>query len=117
MYRYFFVALSLTLAFFSLGGCDSGKSGSSQEGSQAQKEEHSHGEEGHSHGEEGHSHGDQEKSATVDVPEKGKEFEPAITTDQLPDGAWHCNMKGSVHYAAMTKGNGECPVCGMDLEK
>jgi rubrerythrin len=40
-----------------------------------------------------------------------------VKADQVPEGTWHCNMNGKVHYAAMKKGKGECPVCGMDLKE
>ncbi|MEM9865851.1 MAG: heavy metal-binding domain-containing protein [Myxococcota bacterium] len=39
-------------------------------------------------------------------------FEPAVEKDAIAPGAWICDM-GSVHYAQ--PGEGECPICGMDL--
>jgi hypothetical protein len=54
------------------------------------------------------------KKAPVDVPADGKRFEPPAEKAQMPDGAWICDM-GTVHYARMTPGDGECPVCGMKL--
>lgn len=58
-----------------------------------------------------------EKAATVEVATDGTKFEPAIAANRLPDGAWYCNMGGSVHYARMEEGDGKCAVCGMKLEK
>jgi len=53
---------------------------------------------------------------TVEVPRDGKQFQPAVHKDQIPEGAWFCDM-GDVHYARMTKGDGSCPVCGMELSE
>ncbi len=44
----------------------------------------------------------------------GTKFDPALSKDQVPEGAWMCDM-GSVHYAASDKGDGKCKVCSMDL--
>ncbi|MEQ9077687.1 MAG: hypothetical protein RLP09_27745 [Sandaracinaceae bacterium] len=44
----------------------------------------------------------------------GSRFDPAIQAEQVPDGAWYCDM-GTVHYAAPTQGDGSCPICGMRL--
>ena len=53
----------------------------------------------------------------VDVPTDGKEFDPAVEKQQLPEGAWICDMD-TVHFAAMEKPeDGKCPVCGMPLEQ
>lgn len=52
--------------------------------------------------------------ARVEVPAEGKKFDPAVTKEQVPDGAWICDM-GTVHYARGEKGDGKCPVCGMML--
>lgn len=52
----------------------------------------------------------------VEVPAQGKKFEPPIKPEQLPAGAWYCDM-GTVHYARMEKGDGSCPVCKMDLKQ
>lgn len=53
--------------------------------------------------------------AEVTVAAEGTEFDPAVTPDQLPDGAWMCVMEGKVHYAALDEGEGKCPVCSMNL--
>ncbi len=58
-----------------------------------------------------------EQTDLVNVPEQGKKFDPSVDASQIPGGAWHCNMNDKVHYAAMKKGNGECPVCGMKLKQ
>ena len=52
----------------------------------------------------------------VDVPEGGKKFEPPVSPDRIPEGAWYCPM-GDVHWAQPTEGEGECPVCGMNLKE
>ncbi len=48
------------------------------------------------------------------VTAEGTKFDPALSKDQVPEGAWMCDM-GSVHYAASDKGDGKCKVCSMDL--
>ena len=50
----------------------------------------------------------------VEVPKDGKKFDPPVQKDQIPAGAWYCDM-GTVHYARMDKGDGKCPVCHMML--
>jgi len=103
----------LLFALLVIGGCEA-------EGDKPDDHEHEEGEHREEeHQEEGHAGGDEreaeEVSSTVDVPVEGKEFEPPISVDEVPEEAWHCDMDGSVHYAAMKEGDGECPVCGMDL--
>lgn len=51
----------------------------------------------------------------VEVAAAGTKFEPPIKPQQLPEGAWFCDM-GTVHYAQMDKGE-KCPVCGMALKE
>ena len=51
------------------------------------------------------------------MPKDGKKFKPSVQASRVPKGAWHCNMNGKVHYAAMQKGKGKCPVCNMKLKK
>jgi hypothetical protein len=48
----------------------------------------------------------------VGVSAEGTQVDPAVPTDQIPPGAWMCDM-GTAHYAA--KEAGSCPVCGMTL--
>ncbi len=57
----------------------------------------------------------QEAEGLIEVSEEGAELDPPATSDQIPVGAWHCDMGGSVHYAALTEGDGACPICGMFL--
>ncbi len=52
----------------------------------------------------------------VQVPAEGKEFKPPIRAEQLPSGAWYCDM-GTVHWAQMNENNHTCPICKMDLKK
>ena len=55
--------------------------------------------------------------AMVAVTAEGTKFDPPVTTAQIPDGAWMCDM-GSVHFAASEKGaEGTCPICGMPLSQ
>ena len=117
-------------------GDKSASAETAEEGSHHEGEGHAHGEEGHDHEGEGHAHegeghehagaadeekGDEdeadekEKAEMVEVPDDGKEFDPSIKASQVPKGAWHCDMDGKVHYAAMKKGDGKCPVCNMKL--
>ncbi len=50
----------------------------------------------------------------VEVTAEGTSFDPPVTADRIPEGAWYCDM-GTAHYAATDKGDGACPLCGMDL--
>lgn len=50
----------------------------------------------------------------VEVAATGSQFDPPVGKEQVPEGAWICDM-GTVHYAAMDKPEGGCPLCGMDL--
>lgn len=52
----------------------------------------------------------------VEVTAEGSRFDPPVPKARIPDGAWMCDM-GKVHYAASEKGDGKCPVCGMELVK
>ena len=55
-------------------------------------------------------------SGTVQVLPSGSDFEPPVQIDQIPVGAWYCDM-GTVHYARLVKGDGKCPRCGMNLTR
>ena len=55
-------------------------------------------------------------SGPVDVPAKGKRFEPPVQASQLPGGAWYCDM-GTVHWAQLEEGSKACPLCKMDLKQ
>ena len=58
-----------------------------------------------------------EKTAMVEVPADGKEFDPAVEKSRIPDGTWICDM-GTVHWASTEKPeDGKCPVCGMMVKK
>ena len=60
--------------------------------------------------------GDKAKaSQLVEVPKAGKKFDPPVSKDKIPAGAWYCDM-GTVHYARMDKGDGTCPLCHMKLK-
>lgn len=50
----------------------------------------------------------------VELTAEGAQFDPPVSVDQIPDGAWMCLM-GTVHYASLEQGDGSCPVCGMHL--
>ena len=52
----------------------------------------------------------------VEVPKDGKKFKPPLQLEQVPDGAWICDM-GTVHYARGEKGDGRCPLCKMNLKE
>lgn len=55
--------------------------------------------------------------ATVDVTAAGTKLDPPVKPEQLPAGAWYCDM-GTVHWAAMEKpADGNCPLCGMKLKQ
>jgi ABC-type transport system substrate-binding protein len=53
----------------------------------------------------------------VTVEATGTNFDPAVPKEQLPDEAWACVMGGTVHYATLTKGDGKCARCKMDLHE
>ena len=52
----------------------------------------------------------------LEVPTEGKEFKPPVRPDQLPTGAWYCDM-GLVHWAQLKEGNRQCPLCKMELKQ
>jgi hypothetical protein len=52
----------------------------------------------------------------VEVPAEGKKFDPPVRAQQLPAGAWYCDM-GTVHWAQMNEANHVCPFCKMDLKQ
>ena len=54
------------------------------------------------------------ESGEVEVTAEGNEFDPPVSVEQMPEGAWYCDM-GTVHYASMEHGDGACPICGMTL--
>jgi hypothetical protein len=56
------------------------------------------------------------KLAQVEVPAEGKKFAPPVRLEQLPVGAWYCDM-GTVHWAQMNEGDHKCPFCKMDLKQ
>lgn len=51
----------------------------------------------------------------VKVDRQGTKFAPPVKAQQIPTDAWMCDMMGKVHYAALEKGDGNCPVCNMKL--
>ncbi len=52
----------------------------------------------------------------VTVTAEGTKFDPPVSKDKLPPGAWVCDM-GTVHFARSEKGDGKCGVCGMNLTR
>ena len=44
-------------------------------------------------------------SGMVSPAAEGTKYEPAVKKEQIPDGAWMCDM-GTVHFAASEKGKG-----------
>jgi hypothetical protein len=80
---------------------------------------HHEGEEGHHHeGEDGHHHDepDYADKGTVEVPKEGKTFEPAVSIERLPEGAWYCDM-GKAPWAAMEQPKDGCPIEGAPLKQ
>lgn len=55
-------------------------------------------------------------AAMVELPPEGRQFTPPIKPEQVPAGAWYCDM-GTVEYARPEQGDGQCPVCGMKLKQ
>jgi hypothetical protein len=56
------------------------------------------------------------KVDTLDVPADGKQFKPPVHPEQIPAGAWYCDM-GLVHWAQLKEGNHQCPLCKMELKQ
>ncbi len=54
--------------------------------------------------------------AMVAVTAEGTTFDPAVKPEQIPAGAWYCDM-GTVEFARLEKGDGKCPTCGMMLKE
>ncbi len=44
----------------------------------------------------------------------GTRHDPAVAKSEIPAGHYFCDM-GKVHYSRPDKGDGECPICHMDL--
>lgn len=116
MFKNITLALALVFATAITTGCE--KKEGSEHG-------HEHGENGHEHKEEVNTTPPAESTpevettptAKVEVAAKGQKFDPAIKPEQLPSGAWYCDM-GTVHWAATEKPeNGKCPECGMMLKQ
>jgi hypothetical protein len=59
----------------------------------------------------------QKAPETVAVTAEGTKFDPPVSADQIPDGAWMCSMGGMVHYARTEAGDGKCAVCGMKMQQ
>src|SRR5690554_680745 len=58
-----------------------------------------------------------EKLAMVEVAKTGTKFDPPVEREQIPEGAWYCDM-GTVHWASMEKPeDGRCPECHMMLKE
>lgn len=45
----------------------------------------------------------------------GSRFEPPVKIDEIPQGAWYCDM-GTVHYAQTEAGDKTCKLCKMKLK-
>jgi len=56
------------------------------------------------------------KEGLVTLDPNGSEFNPPVSPDRIPSGAWYCDM-GTVHYARPDKGDGKCPLCHMNLKE
>ncbi len=48
--------------------------------------------------------------------DQGVRFDPPVAENRIPDGAFYCDM-GTVHFAALQRNDGRCPVCGMELKQ
>lgn len=54
--------------------------------------------------------------AAAVLPAEGKKYDPPVAASKIPIGAWYCAMD-TVHFARGEKGDGKCPICGMDLKE
>jgi len=113
-------ALSITLLFsflFFISACEK-KASAQSEPEHAHKAGEEHGKMEHKDDhKKGDSHGDHKMATMVKVSKTGTKFEPGIAPEELPDGAWACEMGGKVHYARMEKGDGKCAICNMKLSE
>lgn len=50
----------------------------------------------------------------VSLTAAGVQLDPPADKDQIPEGAWFCDM-GTVHFASTDINDGKCPLCSMDL--
>lgn len=57
-----------------------------------------------------------EELEMVEVSDEGVEFDPAVEKEQIPEGAWYCDM-GTVHWAQMEEGDATCELCSMKLKQ
>jgi hypothetical protein len=55
-------------------------------------------------------------AAMVTVTAEGTTFDPPVKPEQIPAGAWYCDM-GTVEFARLEKGDGKCSACGMMLKE
>jgi Cu(I)/Ag(I) efflux system membrane fusion protein len=69
------------------------------------------------HGDTGENPKGAEKLSHADIPAGGKEFDPSIPAGAVPEGAWYCDMNDETHWIQHEEGDGECPVCGMNLKQ
>lgn len=53
-------------------------------------------------------------AAPLQLAADGSRFDPPVARNLVPPGAWFCDM-GTVHFARQGRGDGVCPVCGMEL--
>lgn len=110
------ILLALALVF-AASACDKGAEGNAEasttETAAAEAPEEPAEEPAEGEGEEGAT----DEAATIEVPAAGQKFDPPVKPEQIPAGAWYCDM-GTVEWAAMEKPeDGKCPVCGMMLKQ
>lgn len=118
--RYRFCFVAVILAFTVAAGCDNSESTSAADQSATNQQSAEQQPEKQAQQNQADDESDQQAAGETDLvslPETGKKFDPSVKASQIPEGAWHCNMNDKVHYAAMKKGDGECPVCGMKLKQ
>mgnify|MGYP006292964593 CR=1 FL=1 len=104
-------------------GCEKKSSGDAKK-DEAKAEEPAEKTEEKAEEEEGSAEAEEDEAAEEDAPAEkvevakgGTKFDPAIEPEQLPEGAWYCDM-GTSHWAAMEKPeDGKCPECGMKLKQ
>ena len=109
--RLSFISLSLVtlLSALSAAGCDSEKKESAPSAEAAEAAEKSD-----APTEKSDAPAEKAEGAKVTVTKEGGKIDPPVKPSAIPDGAWMCKM-GTVHYASLDKGDGKCPICGMNL--
>ncbi|MFW5965966.1 MAG: hypothetical protein ACOCV2_00545 [Persicimonas sp.] len=106
MKRFAQLAIALVALLFALAACDKQEASDEEAADEEAAAEEAEGDEGE----------EDEELEMVEVSDDGEVFDPPVEKEQIPEGAWFCDM-GTVHYAQMEEGDGTCPECNMKLKQ